>query len=231
MNMFLKYTIILLTSFTGIGISFLYFYKINGKVVSYLREKGPRTVRNYLLKRRAKRIEQQIVDGVDMLANCLKAGLSLQQALSMVAMDGPAPINEEMAFVINQVKIGKSLEDALIEWKERVRIDDINILVESILVLRQTGGNLVETFSSIADTVRERQMVSGKIRVLTTQGLSQAVVIIALPFLLSAGLFFVARWYIEPLFTTGIGWALVAVMLGLQTLGALWMRKIITIRV
>jgi tight adherence protein B len=166
-----------------------------------------------------------------MLANGLKAGLSLQQSFQMLSTDGPSPINEEFALIVGQIKVGKNFEESLIEFKERVSLDDVDILVESILVLRQTGGNLVETFSSIANTIRERQKISGKIRVLTAQGVTQAAIILAMPFALVLGLYFVADWYVLPLITEPLGLFLILVAFCMQGLGAMWLKKIVTIKV
>lgn len=164
-----------------------------------------------------------------MLANCLRAGLGLQQAIEFVSINGPVHIAEEFKVIIGNVKVGKTIDDALIEWKESTPVEDVWIVVESILILRQTGGNLAETFTVIAKTIRERQRVEGRIKVLTTQGIMQAVIITILPFVIAAALALISDWYIRPLFTTGFGWFLIMLMLFLQMLGAIWMRKIVRV--
>lgn len=227
----LKYMGLFLAGMATIGIVFFCLERLGGLFFTNLCNRFPQFIKEYIRKRREKKIGEQLVDGVCMLANCLKAGLSLQQAFLMLSKDGPSPLKEDMFAVVGRIKSGESLENSLVEWRNKTRIDDVEILVESILILRQTGGNLVETFSIIAETIRERQKVSGKIGVLTAQGVLQAVIILLLPPALITGLYFVASWYIGPLFTTPLGWLLLLVALGLQVVGAIWLKKIVTIRV
>lgn len=230
-NITLKLLILLLSTLACVGLTLIYIRTLHSRIVRYFQTKCPVILQRHIQNRRLKKIDQQIMVATDMLANCLRAGLSLGQSLEFVSENGPSPLKEDAALIVSQVKMGKDLGDALAEWKMRTPLDDVKILVEAILVLRQTGGNLVETFESIAETIRERQKVGGKIRVLTAQGVSQAVIILILPFALCIGLYLLAGWYIEPMFTTALGWVLICAALSLQTLGALWLRKIVTIRV
>lgn len=209
----------------------IYLARYHNKISTIFKKNTPEILKRYQTKKRIKKLEAQLVDTVYMLSNSLKAGLSLQQAFQMVSLEGPSPMKEEFTVIINHIKLGRSFKEAVIEWQSRVPIDDISILVESILVLFEAGGNLVETFTSIALTITERQKIRGKIKVLTMQGLSQAAVLVVLPFVLGICLYLVAAWYVEPLLENWLGWVLIGVAITLQTAGALWMRKIVDIKV
>jgi tight adherence protein B len=97
--------------------------------------------------------------------------------------------------------------------------------------LRQSGGNLTETFDTIAHTIRERKKVEGKIRSMTAQGVSQGVIIVLMPVVLAGILYLMDPELIRRLWTTWIGLTMVLLMLILQTLGALMIRKIVRIEV
>lgn len=186
---------------------------------------------SFFEKRRTKKIDGQLTEVVSMLMSGLRAGLGLQQSFEMVSKEAPDPIRQEFIYIINQITLGKDLDDALVEWEKRISLDDVTILVEAILVLRQTGGNLISTFSSILSTISERQKVSRKISVFVAQGMSQAVVMLLLPVALMFALLVISPWYIKPLFTERLGCLLVFIMLVLQTVGALWLRKIVKIKI
>ena len=104
-------------------------------------------------------------------------------------------------------------------------------MVTSINILRQSGGNLTETFDTIAHTVRERKKVEGRIRSLTAQGGSQGVIIVCMPFVLAGILYMMDPELIRRLWTTWPGLIMILLMLILQTLGGAMIRKIVRIEV
>jgi tight adherence protein B len=109
--------------------------------------------------------------------------------------------------------------------------DDLAIAIHSVLILRETGGDLSETFETIASTIRERRKVSGKIKSMTQQGKLQGLILLLLPFGLAAMLYVVNPPYIIPMVTTQLGWIMIFVMLIFQGVGALWIKKIVNIDV
>lgn len=226
--------IILAILFVGVSIGLaVNFYTIflHQKIIFLFHNRCPEIIRRYLFKRYVKRVELRLVDGIIFLGNALKSGLSLMQAFQLASLEAPFPICDEFKYVVEQTRLGKNFDDAVTEWKNRLPIDDVKIFAESILILRTTGGNLIETFSSIVETIIERQRVAGRVRVATSQGVMQAALIIALPFLICGGFFVVAPWYVEPLFIHPLGWFFLASTICLQTVGGLWLRKIVRIRV
>ena len=132
---------------------------------------------------------------------------------------------------MSEQRLGVPLEDALINLEDRIGTEDLQIMVTSINILRQSGGNLSETFDTISTTIQERRKVQGRIKTLTAQGISQGVIIVILPFVLGAVLYVMDGELISRLWTTGLGWAMLAVMLFLQILGAFLIKRIVTIEV
>ena len=115
--------------------------------------------------------------------------------------------------------------------KVRVGTEDIQIVVTSINILRQSGGNLSETFDTVATTIRERKKVQGRIASLTAQGVAQGVIIVFMPFVLGFILWMMDPVLISRLWTTWLGWVLIFAMLTLQTIGAWMIRKIVKVQV
>lgn len=197
----------------------------------FLGLKLPELIAKRRLARRVKKFEEQFVDGLTLVSNAVRSGLSLQQAFEMASIEMPKPFSEELAYVLAETRLGSSLEDALQNMVRRIQTDDLKIVVQAIVILRETGGNIIETFQNLNATIRERQKVQGKIRVLTTQGVVQGTIIFCMPFALSLVLYFVSPDFIMPLFTKPLGWILIFAALVLQAVGAVFMKKIVMIKV
>ncbi len=180
---------------------------------------------------RLQKFDTQLVDGLNLMANSLKSGLNLSQAIQVLVQEMPNPLSQEFGVVISQEKIGLTTDDALEKMLERIPSEDLSIAVHSILILRETGGDLSETFEVIASTIRERRKVDGKIKSLTAQGKMQGLILFIMPFGLATMLYFTNPAYITPLFTTQLGWLMILVMLFFQIIGGLWLMKIIRIEV
>jgi tight adherence protein B len=103
--------------------------------------------------------------------------------------------------------------------------------VTGVNILKETGGNLAETFTTIVLVIRERQKIEKKIKAMTAQGMAQAVIITLVPFILIGVFLAVDPDYIKPLFTRPLGWFALALMLGLQVIGGYMMKKTVTIKV
>lgn len=191
----------------------------------------PRKVVQILWNQRVKKFENQLLDALSFMSNGLRSGLSLVQCLEMVVDELSDPISGEIGLVLQEQRIGVPFEEALLNLEKRIGTEDVQILVTSINILRQSGGNLTETFETIGYTIRERKKVEGKIRSLTAQGLAQAVIITIMPFALAFILWTFDHELVARLWSTWLGWVLIAAMLLLQTIGALIMRRIIRIRV
>lgn len=184
-----------------------------------------------LVSNRLNKINHQIVDGLNLLANSLKSGLNVDQAIGVLVKEMPNPLSQEFNLVLSQKNIGLTLDEALEKLIERVPSEDLGVAMHSVLILRETGGDLAETFEVIATTIRERRKVTGKIQSLTAQGKMQGTILFLMPFAFGLMLYLLNPGYLEPMFTTQMGWIMILLMLILQTVGLLWILKIVKIEV
>lgn len=191
----------------------------------------PRGVVKYMRKRRIAKIDDQMVDALGMMANSLKAGLSLQQALELVVREMKPPISDEFGRVVKEIHLGKLTDDALRRFADRMPLDDLKLAVDSILTLRETGGNLSETFQVIATTIVERKKVEGKIKAMTAQGMTQGVVMCLMPVILMVMFAALDPNYMRPFFTTPLGWIMMAAVFGLDGMGLWMMFKLVKVEV
>ncbi len=192
---------------------------------------APKIIMTYLWEKRCSRLINQMVDGMTIMSNGIKAGQSLTQSMERVVENINGPISQEFGLVLNKVRLGMSVEEALNEFGERIPRQDVQMFVTAVNILKETGGNLAETFQTIVTTVRERQKVEKKIEALTAQGTMQAVIITLVPLLLLGIFLILDPNYVMPLFTKPLGWVCLALMLTLQVIGLFVMKKIVTIKV
>lgn len=182
-------------------------------------------------RRRITRFVLQMVDGLSLMSNSLRSGLNVPQALQLVTDELSNPIAQEFALVLSQNKLGTTLEEALSNLSIRMPHDDIEMFTTSVNILKETGGNLAETFDSISFTIRERIKIESKIAAMTAQGVMQGVIVVLMPFALGAILYTIDPERIAPMFTTIPGWVMLLFMVTLQGLGAFAIWKIVQVRV
>ena len=173
----------------------------------------------------------QLPDGLELVARALRAGHSLAAGLHVVAQEMPVPISEEFNRVFEEQNLGIPIEDSLKAMCERVPNLDLRFFVTSVVIQRQTGGDLAEILDKIGYVIRERFRILGQVKALTGEGRLSGVVLISLPFALFAFMLNMKPDYIEALWLTDTGRLMSGVAIGLQILGALWIRKIVNIKV
>lgn len=193
--------------------------------------KLPRRVIVVLQKRRIKKFVLQMVDGLSLMSNAMRSGLNVPQALQIVVDELPNPISQEYGLVLSQNKLGVSLEEALSNLSIRLPHDDVEMFTTSVNILKETGGNLAETFDSIAFTIRERIKVESKIAAMVAQGVLQGVIVVIMPFALGAVLYVIDPERVLPMFTSVPGWILLTIMMTLQAVGGWTIWKIVQVRV
>lgn len=198
-------------------------------IVTFIGWKFPRPFMDYLVERRIKEYSIQMVDALNLLANGLRAGLSVQQAIGMVVDELPAPVSQEFNSILQQSKIGVPLEEAFENLVKRVPTQDNEMFVSSVNILRETGGNLAEVFDTITSVIRERVRLAQKIDTYVAQGKFQGYTIFAMPFAM-AGIFTASDpASMAPLFDTIIGNIILVFALGLDLLGLFVILKIVKI--
>ena len=191
----------------------------------------PTAYLKHLEKDRRQLFENQLPEALDFMTRALRAGHGLTVALGMVGDELPAPVGSEFKTTFDHINLGMSFDEALGDLAERIQSSDLNFLVIALTIQRKTGGNLAELLSTLSGTVRERIKLKGKIRVLASEGKLSGVMIGALPFVLGLILSFVNPVYMATLWTTPAGQKLVLAGLVMMMLGALWMWKIVQIKV
>ncbi len=184
-----------------------------------------------LKKRRDARFRFQLVDALTNVSNSLRAGFSLHQAFGLVQREMPNPISQEFRLVNQELRFGVNMEDALGNLMGRMPSEDLELVVTAITISRDVGGNLTEVFDNIAETIRSRHRLYGKVRALTAQGKLQAALICSLPVLLAIAINAINPALMKPVYTTVYGWGMIALIVILQVVGVLTILKIVSIDV
>ena len=184
-----------------------------------------------LWEKRCKAVVNQMVDGLTIMANGIKAGLSVTQAMERVVENLGGPLGQEFGLILSQIRLGRSVEEAMTEFGDRIPQPEVQMLVTSIVILKETGGNLAETFETTVATIRDRQKVEKKIQAMTAQGIMQGVIITCIPFVLLGIFFMMDPNFVRPLFTRPLGIIFLMVVLALQIIGGVMIKKIVTIKV
>ncbi len=192
---------------------------------------APMLAVKYYRKRRIKRFNTQLVDALQAMANAFKAGLTFPQAIEHVSKEAPAPLGQEFALFVKEIKLGVPLEEALINMSKRVGSDDLELVVVATNIARQLGGNMAEMFETISATIRERFRLEGKIDALTSQGKLQGWIVAAMPLALGLVLNYMRPDLMEPMLDHWFGYILIAVIFIMEALGIFIIRRIVNIDV
>lgn len=204
---------------------------IFGGIVTLVGWQIPKYLVDMIYERRCKLFVAQMVDGLTIISNGLRSGLSMTQSLERVTMNVGNPMKQEIDFVLSQVRIGLTVEEALENMSERIPEQDVQMFTMAVSILGQTGADMASTFVTITDTIRERQKILQKIDAMTAQGKTQAVIMSLVPVALFAIFAVVDPAYVRPLYTTFLGYVFLFAMLALMAIGGIVMRKVVTIKV
>jgi tight adherence protein B len=183
----------------------------------------------YYRRRRIRRFEGQLVDALDQMAAALRAGLSLQQAMDNVGKEADPPLGQELGLTFRELKLGVPMDEALNNLSARVSSDDLRLVTTASNICRQLGGNMAEMFETIAQTVRERFRLEGRIRALTAQGKLQGWVVSSMPIILGLVLNWMRPDLMQPMLHSWFGVGLVASIAVMELLGILFIRRIVAI--
>ena len=193
--------------------------------------KIPRPAVDFFEEKRKKKYQLQMVDALNLLANGIRAGLTMPQAIGMVVDELPPPVSQEFNLVLQQAKIGVPLDEALENLKKRVYTEDNEMFVTSVNILRETGGNLAEVFDTITLVIRERVRLQLKIDTYVASGKMQAYIIGCMPFAMIVMFGSGDPDYFPLLFGTILGIVALLLICGMVGLGMFVILKIIDIKV
>lgn len=187
---------------------------------------APVTVVYAIRERRSVKLSEQLPDALDMMARSLRAGHALPSAFKLVASEMPPPVSVEFGHAFEEQNLGLAFDRAVVQMTRRAPNNrDLKIFAVSVIVQKETGGNLVEIIEKIAETVRARYRFYGKLRALTAEGKVSAIVIGALPFVAGGAASVVNPEYMSALLTKQFGrYFLVGAVVSWVT-GVLWLRQ------
>jgi len=181
--------------------------------------------------RRMKKFEKQLPDAMDLIARALKAGHAFSSGLKMVCDEFDDPVGTEFGKTLSEINFGVGVPEALKALPRRVDCPDLRFFVISVILQRETGGNLAEILENIAHLIRERFKLQGYIRVLAAEGKLSAIVLVAIPFAAVFILSIISPEYTSTLITEPAGKIMTFFGLVLMILGILTMRRMIKIEV
>lgn len=192
-------------------------------------------------KKRVSTFNDQLGDTLNLWVNALKSGYSVLQGMETIATELPPPVSKEFERVVQEVRLGLSLEAALDNMMRRVPSEDLDLVITAVNIQREVGGNLAEVLDSISFTIRERVRIKGEVQTLTAQGRASGVIISLLPIALALLLYFInpdyisQLWIMEPPFIIPnafpCGWLILGIGGLMIGLGAFAIQKIVDIEV
>lgn len=182
-------------------------------------------------KRRLKLFEKQLPDGLAVISGAMRAGASLNIALESLVKEQPAPLSQEFELFLREQRIGADFDTSLSHMEKRLPLPDFRMLTAALRISREVGGNLAEILENLANTLRRKATMEGKIESLTAQGKLQGIVMTGLPILLAVLLMQLEPEAMGKLFNTHIGWAVCAVIVVMESMGYIMISKITSIDV
>ncbi|MCG8325409.1 MAG: type II secretion system F family protein, partial [Thiotrichales bacterium] len=191
----------------------------------------PGIVYRSMRKKRLRKFEEQLPDGLLMLSGAMRAGASLNIALEGLVKEQPAPISQEFELFTREQRIGTDFDISLTNMEKRLPLQDFSMFSSALRINREIGGNLAEILESLGETIRRKHQMEGKIESLTAQGKMQGIVMTGLPLLLACILYFIEPEAMAMLWETPIGWGTLFVIFVMEVLGYTMIKKITSIDV
>ena len=182
-------------------------------------------------KKRMEKFQRQLPEGLELIARSLKAGHAFPSSMKMAADEFEDPLGPEFEETINEINFGVNVPDALKNLANRINCPDLKFFVISVILQRETGGNLAEIIESLAYIIRERFKLYGKIRTLAAEGKISAIILGSLPFFIMLVLHFTSPAYIHILFSDPAGKIILGIAAFMMALGILVMKKMVNIKV
>jgi len=203
----------------------------NGLMFSLLLGLFPWMMLSRARRKRRETIEEQLPDALISMANSLRAGLTLPQAMGILTDNTSPPISDEFGLLLNEHRLGLTLDEAMTNMSERVASKNLDLVITSIQVARIAGGNLPQVFEDTAHAIREIGRLEAKISAMTAQGRLQAWVLGSLPIVMAFLIYKVDPKMISPLWEDPYGWGILFFVVVFEIVGVFFIRKILTVDV
>jgi tight adherence protein B len=171
----------------------------------------PHMAVGHLVKRRIGKFNAKFPDGIELLVRGLRSGLPVGETLGVIAAELPGPVGEEFKAVVERMKIGRTMEESLQVTADKLGTPEFQFFVITLAIQRETGGNLAETLSNLADVLRKRAQMKLKIKAMSSESKASAYIVGALPFIVFVMIYWVNPTYVgnffidERLIVTGLG--------------------------
>jgi len=192
---------------------------------------APKMAVNYLRKKRLKDFERQLPDSLLMVSGSMRAGASLTVAMESMIKEQKPPLSQEFELMLREQRLGVDFDTAMKHMEERLPLQDFILVVAALRISREVGGNLAEILETLADTLRRKHQMEGKIDALTAQGRMQGLIMTLLPVFLLLVLAQMEPESMAPMFNTLAGWATLGVIAVMEVIGYFAIQKIVTIDV
>jgi tight adherence protein B len=186
----------------------------------------------YLRNRRGHRLRQfesQLPRAMELIANSMRAGQSVAQALRAVTENAGPPIADEFGLARREIELGASVESALTNMVNRLGSADLRLVVMVITIQHSVGGDLPAILTTLGDTMRQRSEMRAEILAATAQSRASSLIITLLPVVAAAFLYFVVPDYFRPMFFNPIGWVMLGIAAILLVIGNVIIRRITAI--
>lgn len=191
----------------------------------------PRWSLNFLRKRRQKKFVTEFSNAIDVIVRGVKSGLPVNECLKIIGREAPRPVSDEFHMLTEGIRVGLSMEQALERMQERMPLQEVNFFSIVLLIQQKTGGNLAEALGNLANVLRSRKLMEGKIKALSSEAKASAYIIGSLPFLVMGAVQLSSPDYLVPLFATKVGnFILIGAGVWMMT-GILVMKKMTQIKV
>jgi tight adherence protein B len=189
----------------------------------------PRWFLSFMRKRREDAFLREFADAIDIMVRSLKAGLPVSDSMRVIASETPAPVGPEFLEIVEGQRVGISLDQGLDRMYERIPLAEVNFLSIVMAIQMKTGGNLAEALNNLSKVLRDRKKMKLKIKSVSQEAKSSAMIIGALPFVICGGMALLNPGYLDPLFTTSTGNIMLAGSLVWMSIGVLVMRGMINL--
>jgi tight adherence protein B len=183
----------------------------------------------YLRNRRGRRLrmfEAGLPRAMELIANSMKAGQSVAQALSAVTENAGPPLSEEFGLARREIELGASVDSALTNMVKRMGSTDLRLVVMVITIQHSVGGDLPAILTTLADTMRQRAEMREEVLAATAQSRASSLIITLLPVAAAAFLYFLVPEYFRPMFVNPLGWVMIGISAGFLIIGNVIIRRI-----
>ena len=191
----------------------------------------PRYLLDRAIVQRQKKFHNQLLDVLILIKGAVQSGYSLMQSLDLAIKEVPAPASEEFGRVLREIRLGISMESALINLAERMEDDDLQIVITAIIINSQVGGNLSLLLETTISTIRDRLHLMGEIRSLSAYARFVGYFLTLMPFITGAAIFMLSPSYFDTVKTSFITQIVYLMAFVSVIVGNIWIRQALRFRV